>query len=391
MENQKNNKGLVVLLVIFVILTLVLGGFILYDKVLSNENSDVNNNSNENNSNESIDSINFKFLDDNKNNKQYIVKFNENKYEVVYNLGENIHYIGIYNNKFYYSDTSIKYVDLNSENLSEKVLLEIPQPTECSHGCAANYISKSAIINDTLYFSFSGFAGGTDKYDGVLSISMNSNNFNDCKQIIADADLDKWYINEDNTKIYYAKFNYGNGVIPYEYNIQSGNSTQLSDVKYISDIMYNNGKLLYYFYESDRFDANWNKIYSCNCIPHYELYIYDVNNKNIDLITKEINENKNGNLTDIADMINGKIYYYTSDGKIHQYNYNTKSSSDYYSVSNNSNYRGFNFIDENTMKIHFENRTNQLVVNGKNVDSLDEIKITMLDNSVETFTIENLK
>lgn len=64
MENQKNNKGLVVLLVIFIILTLVLGGFILYDKVLSNENPDVNNNSNsvtDNNTTETtIDNVEIK-------------------------------------------------------------------------------------------------------------------------------------------------------------------------------------------------------------------------------------------------------------------------------------------------------------------------------------------
>lgn len=64
MENQKNNKGLVVLLVIFIILTLVLGGFILYDKVLSDKNSDVNNNSNsvtDNNTTETtIDNVEIK-------------------------------------------------------------------------------------------------------------------------------------------------------------------------------------------------------------------------------------------------------------------------------------------------------------------------------------------
>jgi len=63
MENQKN-KWLVVLLIIFVILTLVLGGFILYDKILSNENPDVNNNSNsvtDNNTTETtIDNIEIK-------------------------------------------------------------------------------------------------------------------------------------------------------------------------------------------------------------------------------------------------------------------------------------------------------------------------------------------
>lgn len=64
MENQKTNKGLVVLLVIFIVLILVLGGFILYDKVLSDKNSDVNNNSNsvtDNNTTETtIDNVEIK-------------------------------------------------------------------------------------------------------------------------------------------------------------------------------------------------------------------------------------------------------------------------------------------------------------------------------------------
>ena len=40
------NILIIIFFTIFIILTLVLGGFILYDKVLSNENPDANNNSN---------------------------------------------------------------------------------------------------------------------------------------------------------------------------------------------------------------------------------------------------------------------------------------------------------------------------------------------------------
>lgn len=39
MKNQKNNKWTVVLLVIFIILTLVLGGFIAYNKLFPKSNS----------------------------------------------------------------------------------------------------------------------------------------------------------------------------------------------------------------------------------------------------------------------------------------------------------------------------------------------------------------
>ncbi len=40
MEKEKNNRGLIALLVIFIVSTLVLGGYLVYDKVLSKENSE---------------------------------------------------------------------------------------------------------------------------------------------------------------------------------------------------------------------------------------------------------------------------------------------------------------------------------------------------------------
>ena len=54
MEKEKNNKVLIIVLVIFVILTLILGGYLLYDKALSRgyDNNDVN--SNEQTSNQDV-------------------------------------------------------------------------------------------------------------------------------------------------------------------------------------------------------------------------------------------------------------------------------------------------------------------------------------------------
>ena len=268
-------------------------------------------------------------------------------------------------------------------------MLEIPQPSECYDYCKYKTIYKSAIVDDTLYFSFGETTGGSDKYDGILSLSMNSKSFDNYKQIIADVDLNKWYIDENSKKIYYAKLNSGNGIIPYEYSIEEGVSVEISNKKYIYDIKYDSGKLLYYTYESDKYDADWNKIYTCNCTPHYELFIYDPNTKKDDLITSDIKDNKNGNMSYIADMINGKIFYYTSDGKIHQYYYDNKSSADYYTIEKKSSYRGFSFIDDKTLKVFYNGGNDQYVENGKNVDSLKEVTITMLDGSINTFTVED--
>jgi len=53
MEKQKNNKRLIILILVFAILILVLGGFILYDKLFANQNSITDNYVTEN----SIDDI----------------------------------------------------------------------------------------------------------------------------------------------------------------------------------------------------------------------------------------------------------------------------------------------------------------------------------------------
>lgn len=44
MEEKSKNKGLIIALIVFVIISLILGGFIIYDKVLNNDNSSPNNN-----------------------------------------------------------------------------------------------------------------------------------------------------------------------------------------------------------------------------------------------------------------------------------------------------------------------------------------------------------
>lgn len=106
MENKKNNKGVLILLVMFIILTFILGGYILYDKVLSKTNDKTNDKITDKNSSEIVEDKEYKVLSD--NDKTYLViKDNEN-YKVVRDLGNGIHYIGIYNNKLYFSDSKIK-------------------------------------------------------------------------------------------------------------------------------------------------------------------------------------------------------------------------------------------------------------------------------------------
>lgn len=120
---------------------------------------------------------------------------------------------------------------------------------------------------------------------------MNAKDFNEYKQIISKNDFIHWYINEDNTKIYYTGWMAGYGVIPLEYNIESKKSTILID---------------------------------------------------------------------------------------------------YYSNINNEKYYSFYFISDNIMKIDYTDNTYQYIKNGIIVESPDSVTVTMSDNLIRNFTIENI-
>ena len=176
---MEKHKFLYILIGILSVLVLMAVGYIVYDNNVTN--TDINENGNKE----------YKVLTE--DSKMYLVEKKDNSYKVVYNFKEIINYIGIYKNKLYYSDTKIKYIDLNSNTLTEKVWLEIPQ-IECEENCTANEIDKSVIVGDTLYFNIGSFAAGTDKLDGLLSLSMNDSEFSEYKIISPLAE--EWFVDE---------------------------------------------------------------------------------------------------------------------------------------------------------------------------------------------------
>ncbi len=393
----KNNKIIMIVFILLIILILLLVGYITYDKIIAKSgNSPTNENNidkelNDSVLNNSLDSKGYKIIKDDKNNKKYLVEKDGSGYKVSYDFDYYIHYIGIYDDKLYYSDQkAIKYLTLSDNNLTENIWVELPKIYNYKMG-----IEKSAIIDDTLYFNFGIYNGVNDKYTGLLSLNMDAKNFDEYKQVINDVDEDKWYADENNSTIYYAQFNGGMGVIIYELDINNNTKTKLIDTPYIEDIAYSNGKILYFLYESDRYDSNWNKIYSCNCTPHNEIYIYDVNSKQTSLIAKTTKDDL-GSLYGQAQFNDNKVYY-IDNGVI--YSYENENIKKYYTLSDVENYYAFNFINSNTMKIVFETKINETqlgsrteyVVDGNSVGSLDKINVTMMDNSVNQFTIEDLE
>ncbi len=76
-----------------------------------------------------------------------------------------------------------------------------------------------------------------------------------------------------------------------------------------------------------------------------------------------------------------------------EYNIESKKSTiliDYYSNINNEKYYSFYFISDNIMKIDYTDNTYQYIKNGIIVESPDSVTVTMSDNLIRNFTIENI-
>lgn len=398
MENKKKNIVLCVIIGILIVLLLLLGGYIIYDKSLNSTNNNVINSDTSNIQNDLINDK-YRILNDSNGNdvnyddNNYLIKLNsKNSYDVVYEFGDHFEYIGVYDNKIYYStsvqssegyEVYIKYISLDSDTFNETIWLEIPQPN-CfpdSIGCASNELGSSIIINDTLYFNFNSFSGGSSEYDGLMSLNMNAKNFDEYKNIEKHtAAMYGWCINKNN--IYYIE-DYKKLV---EQNITSNTKKILLEFGNEASFNYlvcDNEKILYNSFVST--------LYNENTRSHHELYLYNTNNNNNTLITDKIYENFGGGIHSIANIINGKIYYRIGN-KIYLYNENDKSDNVFYTTNNSfGEVYQFFFINENIMKIRYKGMKVQYVINGQEVSSIDTINVKMNDGTIKTYTIDYLK
>ena len=159
MENQKNNSGLVALVIVLCLLVLGLGGYIIYDKALSNKETPANENTNNISSNETKDTSSLSTVCTSEDSMTGVVELKildmENKTEKIganggstrgYNVTTTVtkehnytstpeyeelytnDYLGtlfvLYKNKLYYTDQKeliSKYCETNEVNGSAKL------------------------------------------------------------------------------------------------------------------------------------------------------------------------------------------------------------------------------------------------------------------------------
>ena len=378
-NSEPPKKSYCGLLIVFMIISLLLAGYIVYDKCLKKEEKDdpveERQNQEENNIEKEESSryaviydwgYNYKLKKD--VNYFYLVQEIKDEYKVIHDFGttDNKSYIGFYDNKFYFTDEYfIKYIDF-SNNFEEKTWIELPNLDE--HQDLSFVISEAAIIGDRLYFSLGYYNQGLDKTDGLLYLDFTAKSFDEYKQVINE--VEQWYFSDTKDKIYYQT---NDGV--YELVIASNKKTKLIDFDSMQynlltkDIFYFKNKI-FYSYDST-------------------LYMNDISSKNTAIVTKNFYVD-GGLLTNVMESLNNKLYYYTTEGKIYLLDVDINKSTLYHEISNKDIYSTFRILDDGTMVIYQDHNPNKYLVDGKEVDSIYK-RVLLKDNSYEEIELNMFK
>lgn len=379
---KSNKKIFLIIILIILMIGIGVGGYFLgmyfaskeniIDKNKDNrlENSDIVEDE-ENKNDIKIDwtSFEYKVIFDKKADKRYLARLvKENSYEEILELDLDDKYYGRYDNKLYFSwADEMSYIDLTLDELIRKDWFNVTQP-ECDHNCFIESIYKIHFYDDVMYYNV-----GSSSYGGIMILDKEATSDTNRKSIIEDADFD-WYFDEKREVIYYRKSEYNGGL--YSYDINTNKSTMIEEQ--IEDFIYNGDDYLVYY------DDVYNE---------YPLYLYNLNtNKKIELTSSM--HSYSGCIWGNVEFAGDYVYFYDSNGKVFSYNLLTNKKEMLIDILNgkkNGSEYGINFIYENVIQTFDKEKKYNYIEDGKLIDSLDVITLTLLDGSVKTLDISNIE
>ena len=393
-EPQKKNYCR--LLIVFMVISILLTGYIVYIS-LSNKTIKPDNPNQSNNGSNVIQELidDYKIvserIDDIKDDFYLVKKSSDNKsdYEAVKYLGRTFesfeNYFGYYNNKIYYSDLdNIKYIDLTDKNLTEKIWLKLPK-CDSIDGIVTCFdtTGSSRIVGDSLYISSLRRNSHDDLEDsGFGYLNLSANSFDEYKEI-----LDRYHtvINwtaVDDNDIYYSisdpEVEQAN--VLYYYDTKTKTSQKIMVLGSNNKFYYVKGNIIYC--KSKGAQNNENKYLD-------NLFVYNINTTT----TTKINEfalDFRSSCDNYFTVQNNSVYYLINN-IIYKYNIISKVSSEYYKYINrdSSFFSGMHAFDDNNLVLYYP-VNNEYISNGKSVKSLPIIKVLMLDKTVKEFSLEQV-
>lgn len=298
-EKKKSNKGLIVLVVILIVISLGAITYICYDKGVFDKS--VGEDEEVKKEEKSIQDYKIVYTEDGKEELLIIKKDNNWQEYDSYTSeagGKGFSIFGEKDGKLYYSvNRSIKYIDFENDNNEPQVLVSA-NGKECS-----NNISQGSIVNEKLYFTLSTNCTGAK----LVSLDINETDINKAKTIVDNVSN---YEIKNNIIYYNLGWNCADYVL-YKKDIDTEKTTKIG--KGICEFSIKNDNILY-FMDKDHYDYESKKRITSDETGFYN---YDINtdeSKKIDNI--EIYYGKD----DDGDYIEGTIYkndvYYIESNKL---------------------------------------------------------------------------
>lgn len=389
---KENNKNYCGLLIVFMVISLLLAGFIVYDKCLKKEKikepekQEEVSKPEETSKEKELELIdNYRIISKRVEAYQddfYLVKKStpgsDYDYEVVKYLGRTFkdfeYYFGFYNSRIYYSDLeNIKYIDLTDKNLAEKIWIKVPKE-ETIAGLETAFELGAQIVGDSLYIRHY-------ESNNLGYLSLNAKSFDEYKEIVRENNSIEDWIVVGEEDIYYAAFDYEveHTSVLYHYNTKSKETKKVMVLGSNHDFFYVNGNIVYC--------KETNEKKSAHEYVH-NLFAYNPSTTSTLKISDIIFDAYDKTCGDYFTARGDNVYYYDDHGTIFKYNMIDGTSSEYYKlVVKTDRPQGMYFVDDDNMMFYYYPSKVEYASNGEKVESLPNKKVLMLDNTVKYFGI----
>ena len=371
---MKEQKGLKFALLFFIILTLGLGGYVIYDKVLqpikdsTGEKLDNQEKPDEPEKPEPEKRVYTEYLILHSSEKpDYLVGVSNNKYYEIHRFNgdeydDSIQPIGLHLNKLYFANSyGVSYIDLKEDELKEETWFKYPIDSD---GVIVSVTGRPVFIGDDMIFHLSS-SGSEDNLGGILSLDLDAKSLDEVKQLVKEADFVSWAIDDQKENIYYVESGRGLQYSLAVYNFKTDSTKKLAE-SVDNEINYSNGYLLY----------NVRGFRTSQCDDYsVQIYLYNTRTKTNKLI------NKNVCTQTRKEVLDNQIWYDDAEGNSHLYNINTEMDTVFAKKDVVSLRNGKLYVSDGSSTIE-----NDLIVNKAYEEK--NVEVIMADNTTKQFSEE---
>jgi len=275
-----------------------------------------------------------------------------------------LYVFGEYNDEVYYATWSgLCHVNIYSHVVTQWI--EFESETYDDGYTLLNAIYDGAVIGDTLYFTFSSYSGGTEPNDGLMSLKLTDDSFDDAVQI--NRKVIFWDADVEHKTIYYIKADsYVLAGTFCRYDVATG-----EEMDYLNNV------------------ESFTREGTLAAVQPYgidDIYLLDLETCKINAVIQGVDYSNSGSVWGVCEIRNGDLYYKMDDQLIR---YNNGANEVLCTVEGHIFY-GFYFLTDNVIDLVYNMEDDEFLVDGKIVPAgtfIEGITVAISDDDSKTFGI----